>query len=107
MDNFWLITAVRYGLPALSFLVLAIVIMAIAQARNTRGNALLERSRMAWIIIMVGMSLTGATTHFYNALFSYFYFLIGLGAWLMATPPQTAPRTRWVLLSHQQPLGSS
>ena len=107
MDNFWLITAVRYGLPALGFLVLAIVTMAIAQARNTRGNALLERNRMAWIIIMVGMSLTGATTHFYNALFSYFYFLIGLGAWLMARQPPKAQRTRWVVLSPQRPLGST
>jgi hypothetical protein len=107
MDNFWLITAVRYGLPALIFLVLAIVIMGVTQARNTRGNPLLERNRMAWIVIIVGMSLTGATTHFYNALFSYFFFLVGLGAWLMSPQPNSKRRARWVVLGQQQPLGST
>jgi hypothetical protein len=56
---------------------------------------------------LAAQTAAATTTHFYNALFSYFYVLIGLGAWLMAPQPHTARRTRWVVLSPQQPLSSS
>ena len=97
MDNFWLLTAVRYGLPALVMLVAAILALGFAQARGTRGDATLERHRMAWVAIVVGLAVSGTTVHFWNALFAYFFFLLGTGGWLMA-PPRTRGGERWVLL---------
>jgi hypothetical protein len=70
MDNFWLLTAVRYGLPALMFLVGAIIYIGIKQAQ------------------MVSRDKDGVTVHFWNALFAYFFFLIGTGAWM--TRPVTS-----------------
>jgi hypothetical protein len=82
MDNFWLVTAVRYGLPALAFLLGAIVVLAIRQARASARDVELNRHRMAWLAIIIGFAISGITVHFWNSLFAYFFFLIGSGAWL-------------------------
>jgi hypothetical protein len=86
MDNFWLLTAVRYGLPALIFLVAAIATLAIRQTRVNGHSTDLNRHRMAWLAIIVGLSISGVTVHFWNSLFAYFFFLIGTGAWMAYRP---------------------
>ena len=82
MDNFWLLTAVRYGLPALVFLVAAIVLIATAQARAVANDKDINRHRMGWLAIIVGLAVSGITVHFWNAMFAYFFFLIGTGVWM-------------------------
>jgi len=92
MDNFWLVTAVRYGLPALAFLLGAIVVLAIRQARTSAHDAELNRHRMAWLAIMIGFAISGITVHFWNSLFAYFFFLIGSGVWLSHPQRRRVPR---------------
>ena len=82
MDNFWLLTAVRYGLPALIFLVAAIVLISMRQARSVGNNTELNRYRMGWLATIIGLSVSGITVHFWNAMFTYFFFLIGTGVWM-------------------------
>jgi hypothetical protein len=110
MDNFWLVTAVRYGLPALIFLVAAIVVLAIRQARVSGGDATLNRHRMAWLAIIVGLGVSGITVHFWNAMFAYFFFLIGTGAWLTRPVRRSSRRQLAVLAAmsnqHQRPIAS-
>ncbi|MEP6389961.1 MAG: hypothetical protein ABJ056_08545 [Halioglobus sp.] len=91
MDNFWLLTAVRYGLPALIFLVAAIVLMALRQAKMNARHKDINRHRMAWLAIIIGLSVSGITVHFWNALFAYFFFLVGTGAWLVHPQRRQAP----------------
>ena len=86
MDNFWLLTAVRYGLPALLFLVSAILLIAMQQYRYVGRDKDLNRYRMGWLTIIIGLSISGVTVHFWNALFAYVFFLIGTGVWM------TSPR---------------
>jgi O-antigen ligase len=90
MDNFWLITGVRYGLPALIFLVSALCVLAIRQRSATRGRPDLRPYRMAWLTTIVGLATCGTTVHFWNALFTYFFFLIGMGVWLTRPPKEVA-----------------
>jgi len=90
MDNFWLLTAVRYGMPSLIFLILAIVVIATRQARAVGNDKELNRFRMGWIALIVGFSVSGFTVHFWNALFTYFFFLVGTGVW-MARPVKKMP----------------
>jgi hypothetical protein len=82
MDNFWLLTAVRYGMPALLFLVAAIVCIAVLQARSVGQDAQLNRYRMGWLTMIIGFTVSGITVHFWNALFAYFFFLVGTGVWM-------------------------
>jgi hypothetical protein len=96
MDNFWLLTAVRYGLPALIFLVAAIIYIGVRQARVVSHDKELNRFRMGWVAIVVGLAVSGFTVHFWNALFAYFFFLIGTGVWM--TQP-IACRSKIMLLA--------
>ena len=82
MDNFWLLTAVRYGLPAVCFLILAIVI-------NLRG--IFARSdlsfedaqcRTAYTVGAAGLFFTLCTVHVWGSTSVLVMFYIGAGVWL-------------------------
>ena len=73
---------------ALLFLVGAIVLIAIQQATSVGSDKELNRYRMGWLVIIIGLSVSAFTVHFWNAMFTYFFFLIGTGVWM------TAPATR-------------
>jgi len=86
MDNFWLVTAVRYGLPALILLLLAVFVTMrrIGKVQNADDSFL--RYRLAWIIGILGIGIAGITVHFWNSLFGLFMFLLGTGAWMLDAP---------------------
>ena len=103
MDNFWLVTAVRYGLPALVFLAAAIITLALRQARANANNVEVNRHRMAWLAIIIGLAVSGITVHLWNAVFAYFFFLIGTGAWMAYPQKRSSPRRLAALLALNQP----
>ncbi|MEM7742793.1 MAG: hypothetical protein AAF409_03695 [Pseudomonadota bacterium] len=90
MDNFWLLIAVRYGLPALFFLVAALVglIVVVGNRRNLPQNWI--NARHAWAFTLFGLSVAACTVHLWNALFVLFMFLIGSGVWMADTNPKRA-----------------
>lgn len=93
MDNFWLVEAVRYGLPSLIFLVGAILLQAVRLARSKQTDAEFGHFRSAWLVSMAGIALAGTTVHFWNALFVWFFFFIGSGVWMLrasSNPPSVA-----------------
>lgn len=94
MDNFWLVTAVRYGLPAL-FLLLGLLFGLVWMAGRRKGlPPEWRRARHAWAFTLFGISVAAATVHLWNALFVLFLFLIGAGAWLLdARPDRNAAST--------------
>lgn len=91
MDNFWLVVAVRYGLPALILLVALMVGLLWGAAHRKGIPQTWKNARHAWAFTLFGISVAAATVHLWNALFVLFIFLIGSGAWLIDAPlPQTA-----------------
>lgn len=93
MDNFWLVTAVRYGLPALILLLAAVLLAMHRLADLKRADAVLARYRAAWIIGISGIAIAGITVHFWNSLFGLFMFLLGTGTWMIDARAQ-ARKTR-------------
>ena len=87
MDNFWLATAVRYGLPALILLLglLLGLVWAVGQRKNLPAQW--RRARHAWAFTLFGITVAAATVHLWNALFVLFFFLLGAGAWLLDAKP--------------------
>ncbi len=83
MDNFWLVTAVRYGLPALVVLLGSIVVMVVRLAQLKKPDPMVARARAAWMITLGGLSLAAVTVHLWNALLILFVFLIGTGVWML------------------------
>jgi hypothetical protein len=96
MDNFWLLITVRYGVPALVFLLATVFGLVIAA--GLRKNIPLEwrHARHAWAFTLFGISVAAATVHLWNALFVLFMFLVGSGAWLAdpSVRPSAQRRTR-------------
>ncbi len=86
MDNFWLLIAVRYGIPAWLFLVALMggLIWAVAQRKDFPPEW--KRARHAWAFTLFGITVAAATVHLWNALFVLFIFIIGSGAWMYDTP---------------------
>jgi hypothetical protein len=94
MDNFWLVVAVRYGLPALGLLLALLLGLVWWAARRKDLPEDWRRARHAWAFTLFGISVAAATVHLWNALFVLFVFLIGAGAWLVDAKPVRATARR-------------
>ena len=75
----------RYGVPALVFLLSAITYLALKAASNKATNPEILLSRRAWGFTLFGLIFVGCTVAFWNSLFVWFYFLIGSGVWLITS----------------------
>ena len=88
MDNFWLVQAVRYGLPG--FLTMAVgylLVMWRIGRRDFDADPRLWRQRRAWMFTFVGLTFTLCTVHIWTSIFSYAFFLFGAGMWMLAAQP--------------------
>ena len=83
VDNFWLLTAMRYGLPTLLGIVAVMAYMVIRIGSRDTHSELLRNAGRAWGFTLAGFVLVGCTVHFWNATFILFFFLLGSGCWLL------------------------
>lgn len=84
VDAFWLMIAMRTGIPAVLLLALAVALLAVAVIRSRRRNRepVLRRIAMGWVISLVALSMAAATVHLWNVVFAYFFFFLGLAGWI-------------------------
>lgn len=84
VDNFWLLTAMRFGIPA--FLLLStgyvLALWRIGQAAITPQSTLF-RLRRSWMFTFVGVTFTLTTVHIWWSIFSFIFFLFGTGIWFI------------------------
>lgn len=104
MDNFWLLIAMRYGLPAWALLVGLMLGLVFAVGRRKHLPEAWKRARHAWAFTLFGISVAAATVHLWNALFVLFVFLIGSGAWLYDAKLPAAAPTAPKRIGHPLPL---
>lgn len=95
VDAFWLVTAMRSGIP--SFLLLAGAIALLARS-VVRGTALsrdrdIRRLGMGWMMSLIALCLIATTVHYWNVLHAYYFFFLGLGGWI-ADPRRTVATVR-------------
>jgi len=82
MDNFWLYTAVAYGVMGFIGIGGAALYIARHLARLRNAGPAVLRARMGWMINVAGLSSAACTVHFWNSLFVYFCLLLGTGVWM-------------------------
>jgi hypothetical protein len=88
VDNFWLVIAMRYGVPAVAFLLLAMLWMCFKVGRNKQLEDPHARNcRLGWMFSLIGLIVAGSTVHYWNATFCLFMFLLGAGAWMTRPAP--------------------
>jgi hypothetical protein len=83
MDNFWLVIAVRYGVPAFLLLAGAVALIMRALGRADFGDERMRACRAGLLITLAGLLIAGCTVHFWNAIYVWFMFLIGSGVWML------------------------
>lgn len=113
MDNFWLVIAVRNGIPG--FLLLATgyaIVMYKVMRVNLENNITLARIRLAWVITFISLTFTLCTVHVWSSVYSLVFFLFGAGVWLFtselpgaddATAKVTGPAPRRIGYNRQSP----
>jgi hypothetical protein len=91
IDAFWLVLAMRTGLPTTLLLVAAIALLlrAVVQAQANRWDRPCQRLASGWMISLIVLCLIGFTVHYWNVVHAYFFFFLGLGGWL-ADPKHNA-----------------
>lgn len=87
VDAFWLLIAMRAGIPAIALLALAIgLLVKGVWKRARRADPRIRRSAMGWTMSLIALSLVACTVHFWNVLYAYFFFFLGLAGWICEAP---------------------
>lgn len=92
VDNFWLLTAMRFGLPAFSFLTVGYLwaLWKVGRRAIIAGSEL-WRLRRAWVICFSGIGFALATVHIWGAISALVFFFFGSGMWLCQAEEDSAP----------------
>lgn len=82
IDNYWLVIAMRHGLPgvALIFLTLVLLVWRITRARDLPPE--IDRCRTGYMITLTGLCFTLATVHIWGAVNVFSMFYLGAGIWI-------------------------
>lgn len=94
VDNFWLVSAMRYGIPGLVLLSVGCLAGIVQVARrDTSASAYITRLRVAWVITYCGIVFSLATVHVWTNVFSFVFFFFGAGVWIASynAPSDAAP----------------
>jgi O-antigen ligase len=95
VDNFWLLMAMRYGIPGFFLIALGYILVVLRVMRlKLEADTTLIYIRRAWVFTFLGISFTLCTVHIWTNIYSFVFFMMGAGLWLIsATPglPQERP----------------
>lgn len=95
MDNFWLVIAVRYGVPGFLLLALGYAwVVFLVMRRDFNADPILAQIRRAWVFTFLGLSFTLCTVHVWTSIYSFTFFIFGSGIWLIFAQPDVAVKPR-------------
>jgi len=83
VDNFWLLTAMRYGFPGLILFSASIIVMMANVGKVTFSSFELDDARSGLLISLCGLLIAGCTVHFWDTTYVWLIFLVGSGMWMM------------------------
>jgi hypothetical protein len=98
VDNFWLLTAMRFGLPALLLLVVGLAVHAARIIGRKRISEEAASYRRGYLVAWVGLVFVLSTVAIWGSVAVMVMAYVGAGAWFYTgdagTPPEPAPRRR-------------
>jgi hypothetical protein len=92
VDNFWLLMAMRYGIPG--FLLLAwgyAWVIFLIMRRDFSDDPVLAQIQQTWVFTFLGLTFTLCTVHVWASVYSFVFFMFGGGVWLIAAQPAATP----------------
>lgn len=88
IDNFWLVAAVRYGIPGFLFIAGSFLAVCFGLGRQKGLSFEAVQSRKALIITICGLVFSICTVHVWDAPYVLILFLLGSGMWIYDSPRQ-------------------
>jgi hypothetical protein len=82
VDNFWLLMAIRYGIPALLLLWIGLTLHLIAILTRTGLPQAVADCRSGYVFALIGMIFVLGTVHIWGSTAIFIMTYIGAGAWL-------------------------
>lgn len=98
VDNFWLLQAMRYGMPGFFALVGALGYFIVSAIDRKNVSPTVANAGKAWGFSLISLFVVGCTVAFWNSLFVLFFFSLGFGCWILSasqdevTVSRSAPR---------------
>ena len=90
VDNFWLLHAMRYGIPGFVFLIAGYFPPLIRIAmRNFSDAPAVASLRLAWVFMFIGTTLVLITVHIWGSIYAFVFFAFGAGIWFLNYHPDT------------------
>lgn len=90
VDNFWLLMAMRHGIPGFLLIFAGYIAVLTTLIRAQPAERLAQFQRKAMVFSLIGIGLALCTVHVWTASFVFFMFMLGAGVWV-ADAPQGAP----------------
>jgi hypothetical protein len=91
IDNFWLVTAVRYGIPGFLFMAGGFLSVCFGLGRLRNLSFEVELCRKGLIITLCGLAFAACTVHVWDAPYVLLVFLLGSGMWMFEHDNEAAP----------------
>jgi hypothetical protein len=88
VDNFWLMLAMRNGLPACLLLLLTLLSIFLPLGFKKGLDDKITAYRTAFLISMIAFFLVGWTVSFWDAAYVLFTFAMGSGIWMLDVRPE-------------------
>ena len=86
VDNFWLLMAMRYGIPAFVFIALAFAAVFATMMRARPALRAAGMYRDAHVFSLIGLTIAMCTVHLWSATFVFAMFMLGAGIWVADAP---------------------
>ena len=92
MDNFFLLNAVRYGIPGFLLITVGLIVPIWNISRlELDKSSLAWKFRRAWVFTWFGLIMALCTVDIWSALYSYVAVLFGSGMWFLSIPLVLTP----------------
>lgn len=88
VDNFWLLTAMQFGVPAFIGLAGGVLLIVRRLSLKSLGDPLDRACRAAVLTSMCGIILAGGTVHYWQSMLAFVMFMFGSGVWLLSKPDE-------------------
>lgn len=95
VDNFWLVWALRAGVPAALAIIGGVIAVFLILGRAKYSERRFSEYRKGILISIAGVCIAISSVHIWNATFAIFFFTLGAAVWL-ANDQSPHPETRTV-----------
>jgi len=91
-DNFWLLHAMKFGIPSFLAMAAALFIIIRRVSRAPLKDVLAQACRAGYLTTVGGLIIAGGTVHFWHGVMAFVMFMFGAGVWMIQAGRDDAAR---------------